>query len=720
MRSVSAYSKFLVFGISCLSAGFAYGTDLRFDVLTSNSSVLLPNLAFPNANGHYAEMGSANYLSILNNSGNTLGNYYNFFNSQMPFTNYPDPHDMAVHIQQWVNNQFTTDQNAFIALNEVSSSNWSANPVNQDGIDYRDWVADVVELLKNGDSSDPNNIVPAHSGVLLYVPIGAPSGNPSSPANQVLQTISQYAYIGVERYINGTKVQADGFSVSAVQSYYQTAFDHWVNNAGVSPSDLVLTEIYSVSAAGSSYGATGLSGTDWQEAIETRCLAAYNVGFAGYSGYDWGKNDQNADNATLTSYEKAYASMLVTPTEVPCWTGNNSDVTGNSWADYLNWTGGLPSTTSDPYPLLAANNTNLPKQIAANFLDNANPLPSGTIITLDGNQSITTMTFDSANSYTIAPGTGGTLTLTGASPSITVNSGSHFISAGVILNNDISANLVGNLSLSGGITTNGHTLTKSGTGTLNISGLQSHSIGSAINITGGTLNLNSDAGSSAAPVLTLSATGGSINLNTRQHLASLNLNGGNASVQTELDHVLTDALTISNGSTLDLSNNDMIVNYTGPSPFNQIDADLASGCNDGKWNGTGIASSAAAQKTVHDTALAVDEASHLFGLTGSNTTHYDGETIDSTTIIVKYTWVGDLNMDGVVNTTDRDLMSPAGTTNATWAMGDFNYDGIVNADDLALWQFAYVESGGQMIPEPSVAISSLIFMGLLFRRSRRP
>ncbi|HWB54678.1 MAG TPA: hypothetical protein VG722_10815, partial [Tepidisphaeraceae bacterium] len=695
MRSVLAYSKIVLVGILYLSANFAYGTDLRFDVSTNDNAVLLPNLAFPSANGHIDLLGSSTYQSTLTASGNTLGIYYDTFGNEdgqgFAFNNYPDPEAMAQHIQQLENKNFSTAQNGWIALNEVSASAWPTDPVNTydngtKSIDYHTWCIDVVEILKNGDGGS----VPAHAGVLLMAPFGTPGTSNASS----WQAIAKYAYIVDERYIDGPEVQADGYSVSALQSYYQTSYNDWVHNAGVPPSRLIANDEFGLSTD-SGFGASGLSGTAWQEAIEARDLAIYNVGFAGFYGYDWGKNVQGADDATRISYEKAYASTLVVQTEVPCWTGNDSSVTGDSWADYLNWTGGLPSTVNAPYPLLATANPNLSKQTAANFLSNANLSAGGTTVTLDGSQSITTMTFDSASSYTIAPGTGGSLTLTGANPSITVTSGSHYITAGVALNNNFSANLTGNLTLSGGFSTNGHTVTKSGPGTLTISGSQSHSVGSAINVTAGTLNLNTDAGSSGSPVLSLSASAGTINLNSQQHLASFTLNGGNASVQTDCNHILTNAFSISNGSTIDLWNNDMIVNYTGSSPLLMIRDALASGYNDGSWNGDGIVSSAAAGNPNHDTALAYDEASDLYGLVGSDTARVDGETIDATTIVIKYTWVGDLNMDGVVDATDLYWMSPVGTTNATWAMGDFNYDGIVNADDYALLQFGLAESGGQ-------------------------
>jgi autotransporter-associated beta strand protein len=363
--------------------------------------------------------------------------------------------------------------------------------------------------------------------------------------------------------------------------------------------------------------------------------------------------------------------------------------------------------------LLAAANPDLPKQTAANFLSNANPSAGGTTITLDGSQSITTMTFDSANPYTIAPGTGGSLTLTGTNPSITVNQGSHYITSTLVLNANTSFNLIGNLTLSGNFITNGHTITKTDAGTLTIAGPQSNSTSSTIQVAGGTLNLNTDVGSSASPVLQIGVSGsGTVNFNSQQHLASLVLDAGNATDQTSGQHLLTHSFSIFNGSTFNLKNNDLIVDYTGTSPLAQIRSALLTGYNNGQWNGPGIISSSAAADPA--TALGYAEAADIFNLSGSETATFDGETVDATTALVKYTWVGDANLDGVVNAADLALMSPTGTT---WSTGDFNYDGVVNADDYALLFLGLKIS--TTVPEPALAMSAIALMAFLPLRHRR-
>jgi hypothetical protein len=362
------------------------------------------------------------------------------------------------------------------------------------------------------------------------------------------QGITKYAYIGDECFIDGPAVEADNFSVSKLQSVYQASYNNWTSTssgAGIAASSLIEGEHFSVNqyAASTYWGADGISGTAWQEAIEARDIAIHNIPFGGFIGYAWDKDaqatgNQATDLAAQISYERAYASTLVVQTEVPAWTGNDGTT---SWADYLNWTGGLPSTVSAPFPLLASTNPDLPKQTAANFLT---AITANTTITLDGDQSITNLSFGSPYSYTIAPGTGGSLTMTGSGASIAVTSGSHFITAGLIVASDVAANLTGNLTLSGNLTNNGYTLTKTGGGTLTISGTQTNSANAAIAVSAGTLNLNSDAGSAAASTLALSASGGLTNVNSSQHLSSLSSTGGNVNVSSGFTLDLISSLSV--------------------------------------------------------------------------------------------------------------------------------------------------------------------------------
>src|SRR5207237_2728443 len=128
------------------------------------------------------------------------------------------------------------------------------------------------------------------------------------------------------------------------------------------------------------------------------------------------------------------------------------------------------------------------------------------------------------------------------------------------------------------------------------------------------------------------------------------------------------------------------------------------------WTGKGITSTsaAAATATAHKTALGIAESSDL------GTTSFSGQTVDSTSVLVRYTYSGDANLDGVVTTTDFNLLAANfGGSGKRWFNADFNYDGSVNTTDFNLLAsnfgqpaFADARSGasstlGALVPEPT-------------------
>ena len=143
------------------------------------------------------------------------------------------------------------------------------------------------------------------------------------------------------------------------------------------------------------------------------------------------------------------------------------------------------------------------------------------------------------------------------------------------------------------------------------------------------------------------------------------------------------------GGTLDLTNNVMVIDYTGASPLATIRGLLTTGYANGAWTGPGINSSAAASKPA--TALGYAEASTV----GANS--LAGPT-DSTSVIVAYTLTGDANLDGVVNTIDFNMLAADfNSRSGSWTGGDFNYDGVVNAEDFD----AIARNYGQVLPTPA-------------------
>ncbi|HWA50641.1 MAG TPA: hypothetical protein VG742_20400 [Dongiaceae bacterium] len=143
--------------------------------------------------------------------------------------------------------------------------------------------------------------------------------------------------------------------------------------------------------------------------------------------------------------------------------------------------------------------------------------------------------------------------------------------------------------------------------------------------------------------------------------------------------VRSGVVSMSGTSKIDLADNDMVVDYSGSSQLPTIKGYLLAGRNGGSWTGNSLTSSSAALDP-NLTALGYGEASDVLGVSGGT---FDGVPVDGTAVLVKFTYLGDANLDGVVDI--RDLYRLAVNYNAggkLWTSGDFNYDGLTNVKDL--------------------------------------
>jgi hypothetical protein len=120
------------------------------------------------------------------------------------------------------------------------------------------------------------------------------------------------------------------------------------------------------------------------------------------------------------------------------------------------------------------------------------------------------------------------------------------------------------------------------------------------------------------------------------------------------------------------------------------------GRNGGGWNGTGITSSAAATMTAHNTTLGAMDFSDYWSVYGKGAT-FDGEPLDSTAVLVKYTYYGDTDFNGHVNFDDY-LRTDNGFNNhlSGWLNGDFDLNGTVNFDDYVLIDLAFNTQSGTL------------------------
>jgi autotransporter-associated beta strand protein len=374
------------------------------------------------------------------------------------------------------------------------------------------------------------------------------------------------------------------------------------------------------------------------------------------------------------------------------WTGTG----GGSWSAPGKWNGG-----------------NIP-QFAGASATFGSSIGASSTVTLDDSWSVGTVTFSNAHSYTLSAGAGGVLVMDGGSSNAAINDsiGSHLISAPVKLNTNTAI-----------------TVTNSGT-SLQISGAIGGSGG--ITLSGGG-NLLLDAANTYAGATTIS--GGKLIVGVANALPNNNKltigASGKAQLATSTGGETLSALTINTGGSLDLTNNHLIINFSGTDPIATIRGYLTSGYAGGAWSGNGIDTSAV--------------TSSGFGLGYADGSDGVVAGLSSGQIEVKYTLYGDANLDGVVSGADFTILaSNLGKSVSAWDKGDFNYDGVVSGSDFTLLAAglgkaangadislpssdfaaldAFAAANGLMadVPEPGPG-ALLVFgvLGILMRRHRR-
>lgn len=221
-----------------------------------------------------------------------------------------------------------------------------------------------------------------------------------------------------------------------------------------------------------------------------------------------------------------------------------------------------------------------------------------------------------------------------------------------------------------------------GSATMNYSGAES------LSLTTGSYTLAADLGGLS---LTIAAA---VQVSTSQNLDALALLAG-ASLQmasgSPLKVLSVKSLAVAGTAVLDPTSNDLIIDYTGgPSPLTTIEALASSGYNAGDWRGKGIASSSAAGNPGLYSVAVLDNATRP---TPFDT--FDGvNTSSHKQVLVKLTWVADIDLDGLVTSNDAVTFAAnySDGAPASHQVGDFNYNHVFDSNDAILFASAYNES----------------------------
>jgi hypothetical protein len=101
--------------------------------------------------------------------------------------------------------------------------------------------------------------------------------------------------------------------------------------------------------------------------------------------------------------------------------------------------------------------------------------------------------------------------------------------------------------------------------------------------------------------------------------------------------------------------------------------------------------------------LAASDPKHLTAVgVATGLSSFENVSVSSSDVLVKYTYYGDANLDGQVNSSDYTLIDAgylSGGTLTGWQNGDFNYDGVINGSDYTLIDNAFNTQGAQFLSQ---------------------
>jgi hypothetical protein len=199
------------------------------------------------------------------------------------------------------------------------------------------------------------------------------------------------------------------------------------------------------------------------------------------------------------------------------------------------------------------------------------------------------------------------------------------------------------------------------------------------------INVNTDASTSGD-------SGGSVKLLNSDDVYSVTVNSSTNSAGL-LQIPTGDILNITHDMTLtgaiDMAGGALAL-AAGASQVSQFGTWIKNGRKNNTWTGTtntdgtfgGAINSSLAALTPTSTAVGFAPASALFTTFPAT---YFGKSVTSTTMLVRYTTLGDATLSAKTNALDFNaLATNFGKPSVNWYQGDFNYDGNVNTADFTL------------------------------------
>jgi hypothetical protein len=103
------------------------------------------------------------------------------------------------------------------------------------------------------------------------------------------------------------------------------------------------------------------------------------------------------------------------------------------------------------------------------------------------------------------------------------------------------------------------------------------------------------------------------------------------------------------------------------------------------------------------------EGGNLYYGDGGDFPQFQGQTVDANAVLIKYTYLGDANLDGIVDSVDFSFFQSGYTLSGPytgWTFGDFDYNGVVDSVDFSLFQGGYLYAGPPLAPALAAEITS--------------